>query len=561
MSGLSNLLASEFVQSASSSGTYAHTNNPGARLGASMTFSHDGRFLYLFGGSLHVASVNGNIRLQRPTLLADLWVFSFSEMQWAYLSGPLTWAVQGSAHARSTVATVGAFSRLQAPGARAYASMTADADGLVYVGYGMRLVLAAGTTLDDGASADGDDESCLDGTVFAVFAEQLHNNTWTPPTAKAQLLAPASHGVGSEVAAWAWLASPTAPFASNDDARLGASFLMLPNTVGAANAAYTNPSAILLRTGGLTYPTGAARAGGLTTAYPFFMHTALQSDADQSVFVALTSPCTHNPCANGGNCSVCTLATCLPTSPTHFVGMSTKSYKCICPAGFYGEHCEVTRAQYAPPTAPAVPALVCAGAGSTTAAALNAPCTCAAGTTGRLCSPVTARALVNVADGTPLPGAVPRFFAASATTHSLSAVAARALGLRAGATVTFIAGGTSGVDTNIMTAAVTAHSLTARNSVPIAEDRTHDATKPVLETDATKDTVAYTGQHMGASLVYYPQGNCLFLFGGIVSNGGDDVRICRHYIHNGRYVSFYSLTLIFFPRILTPFVLDFSFSF
>ena len=532
MSGLSNLGEGDYLPSAGAPGAYASTNNPGCRLGASMTFSHDGRYLYLFGGSLHGVPLGSGGVLPRPAFMSDLWVFSFSKKQWAYLSGPLTWAVQGSPHARSTAVTIGAPSRLQAPGARAYASMTADAEGLLYVGYGLRPMLNPGTTINDGIYADNEDESCLDGTVFAVFAEQLHNSSWVRTSLIAQAAAPLSHSVGSEVAAWAWLKNPTSnatpPSQSftwattSDDARLGASFLMLPSTVGSVNAAYTNPTAVLMRTGGLTYPT-SYHASGVTSSYPYYEFSQMASDVDQSALVALTSPCATNPCVNGGTCSVCNSATCISTSPTLFVGLSTKSYKCHCSTGFYGEHCETSRSAYAPPTAPAVQSLTCMGNTSTPTNDLAYPCSCMTGTVGRLCSPLTVRALVDT-DGTPLPGGKPRFYAASTTTHSLTGTAAITLGMPLGSTVTFIAGGTDRADTTGMSAVISAHLLSARSSVLIAQDRSSAAEVPVLETNATEGKVAYTGQYMGASLVYYPPGNCLFLFGGIVSTGDGKVR-------------------------------------
>ena len=530
MSGSFNLTANDHLPSASAPGAFSSSNSPGARLGASMTFSHDGRYLYLFGGSLRVQPGSA---IPQPALMADLWVFSFSKMQWAYLSGPLTWAVQGSAHARSTVATAGAPSRLQAPGARAYASMTADADGLVYVGYGMRLPLTTGTTINDGTSADSLDESALEGTVFAVYAEQLHNSTWLPSATSitALVTAPTSHSIGSEVAAWAWLVNPNTvvitPYRSftwastSDDARLGASFLMLPNSLGTASETFASPSAVLLRTGGLTYATGAIIVG-LTPVYPFYSHGKLTSGADQSALVALTTPCARNPCVNGGVCGIQPVS---QTPVTLLVGLTSKSYRCTCPAGYFGEHCQTARAQFAPPTAPAVKALKCVATGTNQTNSLSAPCDCGTvRSSGTLCSPLTVRALVDNPYGSAQPGTVPRIFAASATTHSLSVTAAATLGLPAGSTVTFVAGGASNVNMLGMTAIVVANSLSARTSVTLVAEKTTDASTPVLETNFTAGTVAYTGQHMGASLVYFPQGNCLFLFGGIVSNGGTNVR-------------------------------------
>ena len=533
MSGMAAQTAADYFPVMGDPGEFGASFNPGCRVGAAMTFSRDGRFLYLFGGSMHGPS--GTTQFPKPALMNDLWVFSFANNQWAYLTGSRTWATAGSASAQNIMLVPGAASRLQRPGARVHASMTTDDQGLVYVAYG--LMVSANSGPGDG----------MDSAIFAVFGEQLFNSSWVAPTDAA--FAPASHTVGYEHAPWIWMKNPNtgaaAPeglvwSATPETGRIGATLFFGPNAMNTDATAKTTPTGTLMRTAGGYYHSGKTRTYGGTTGFPYFDFSHVGSAHALPSVVAVTSPCARNPCLNGGVCSNCATATCAAEDSRLFPGVGPLSYRCLCPAGWFGQHCTVQRELYKPLSA--APALPCP-APATYASSLKEPCTCPSdGTTaGTLCSPLVVTSLIDD-KGEIREGAV-RFFAASTSVQALPLLTARALGVPTGSTVTFTAGGAVKEDFTVLTGAIVAHVPALRASVPIQDEPATGNEVPVLSGTAT-----YTGQMMGASMVFYGAENCLFIYGGIVSDGLNQ----RDYFERVWRVPVAANTLGLRPTLLTP---------
>lgn len=474
-------------------GEFDASFNPGPRLGASMTFSADGQFLYLFGGNLY-----GDSSLPSVALMSDLWVFSMSTRMWALLAGPIEHAVPGSTYERSHYAVNGSPSPLQYPGARMHAAMHMTDEGLLYIGFG----------LESANSETGYSEVSKD--LFAIFAPQLHVSGWTPSSKYD--FAP-THTVGSPDAAWIWLSDNNGGIetplefrwnTNGQGRRMGAQFLMLPSSLGSADGSFIQKSGVLLHSTSAIYSFVALP---METKYPFFSFNSFTTETQG--FMAITSACRVNPCANNGECRVCSgiSGACSPNE-MNSVGITSSFYKCVCPAGFYGKHCEVTISTYIPPSA--VSKIECP-TGSPPSSMLLVPCNCAQGTAGPLCSPhVTVAIMSSDATNNGLPG---RVFSATTRAHNISGELPLLLGAQSGSSVLFMSGGYTDTSSEQMSASIMAWLVDSRTTVML-----HTEPKPIGTGAAVFSGAKTTpGRHYGASLVYAPGANMLFLFGGVVT--------------------------------------------
>ena len=494
MSGYPDLPSGEYMPIFGAPGEFGALYNPGPRVGASLAFSADGgdEVLYLFGGSLYCST--GMTSIPRPAYMADLWVFDFFRNQWAYLSGPTTWATTVSAHRADRRETAGAPSRLQWPGARAAASMAAAADGLLYISDGVGL-------REDGLSAP------LQST-FAVFARQLHDIFWQSNDYQ---WAP-EHEEGTAVAAWIWIdelnnTREPAAFSWSNFVRspiLGGQMTFIPSSLASRDTGYARPASLMVRTTGLRQLSEPPMA---TEIYPF---AATQSYTVHDMPISLgTDSCRNNPCANGGTCQLCRDLVNNCTGALD-AGQGASFYACRCPAGYFGQHCELTRYTYAPPSA--IRGIPCRNGALPNNVSISAPCACQTDATDPLCSPLRAAAIVQSNGSSILTAS--RIHTANAVAHGLSSIAAGMLGFPQNDTVLFGGGGAESINRHFLAGTIAAVSYATRAAVIV-----HQPPNGADSTSVFTGTAVSIGSYYGAALVFAPTVDRLFLHGGIYYTG------------------------------------------
>lgn len=492
LAGLTSRKVAGLLPVAAQPGEFSTVCTPGARVGASLAFSTDGYYLYLFGGSL----VQYGSTAQ--ALMADLWVFSITNMTWAYLSGP-TEPVTSlmSSHASSHSITSGSPSRLQYPGARMFASMAVSGDDMLYVSGGIRL------------PTEGTGATMVEKTTFATFVRPLHDTNTTLPTAvwapsftnKTAALAWVSIEVetGAEPITNQWFWSTN--FINNG--RFGTSMVFLPSTIS-VEAPFATDNTIMTMTAGMQMRGSVVAA---TAYYPYFSFPLY--DSETAGLVLRTSPCRVNPCLNDGVCTICAAEDAMCSKGYIDTGITSSAYHCICSTRFFGRHCELTRETYRPPSAAtSLPCFQNAEFGTS----ISSPCQCIitspASFFGVFCSPLVSYSIYhNISSINDLNLATD---AAIAVVHNAPEFMSLSLGAEINSTVIFVAGGSTEPSSWVTSDVLTAVLVTSRTTVKVHPPTSNNSTKAIYSGPNT-----YIGRHIGATLVYSRSSGMLFLYGGL----------------------------------------------
>jgi hypothetical protein len=457
VSGTSAVIAPVWGPRAAFDATYT----PGSRFGASMTFSDDGLYLFLYGGQLVPAfgSVDGS-----KQLMGDLWAFRFEDNLWAWLGGeiePSSPSVQRPILSN----TVGSPSRLSYPGSRMFASLVSS-QGMLYLAYGLSEVPGEGHS-----------------TIFSTHAASLLGVS--PPPADLEY----QHTEGMEIA-WA-----PASLQGIDEtvADLGRIVTAPERRQAGATLMVLSPLPTdKTFTGKALYLANGITVSGYLSTYPFFRTSFSNS---RTRIVKLTSACHGAPCGPNGFCD-----NGLSSVGT---GSHSRSHACTCASGFTGKGCEVNMKDV----------YGCNGAGpdagtpAPTPSLLN-PCTCGFGTVQPLCHlPAYQLEDYLAPNDSTQRGAL---HSASASVSALDLPTAIALGARVGDPAIFYSGGLTGSTMTMFGAigSVFVWLPLQRRMLPILDaiGRTHLS----QESGAAQSI----GGHYGHSMSYSPSQRALFIFGG-----------------------------------------------